>query len=64
MLQSLKQAELDIPVIGMGGIASAQDALEFLIAGAAAVEVGAASFARPGTMIEIIEGLEKYQAVC
>jgi dihydroorotate dehydrogenase (NAD+) catalytic subunit len=49
-----------VPIIGMGGIASAEDALEFLMAGAAAVQVGSATFAHPITMNEIIIGLDKY----
>ena len=49
-----------VPVVGMGGIACADDALEFLAAGAAAVQVGSATFARPQTMPEIIEGIETY----
>ena len=52
--------ELKVPVIGMGGIACTGDALEFLMAGAAAIQVGSATFAHPGTMIEIIEGIEGY----
>jgi dihydroorotate dehydrogenase (NAD+) catalytic subunit len=48
------------PIVGIGGIACANDALEFLMAGAAAVEIGSATFARPGTMTEIIAGIEKY----
>jgi dihydroorotate dehydrogenase (NAD+) catalytic subunit len=48
------------PIIGMGGIASANDALEFLMAGAAAVQVGSATFAHPPAMIEIIGGIEKF----
>ena len=49
-----------VPVIGMGGIACAGDALEFLMAGAAAIQVGSATFAHPQAMIEIIEGIEAY----
>ena len=49
-----------VPVVGMGGIACAGDALEFLMAGAAAVQVGSATFAHPATMTEIIEGIENY----
>ncbi len=49
-----------IPVIGMGGIATAEDAIEFLLAGAAAIAVGAMNFANPRTTIEVIEGIEKY----
>ena len=49
-----------IPVVGMGGIADAGDALAFLMAGAAAVQVGTITFADPGAMIGIIDGLESY----
>lgn len=49
-----------IPVIGMGGIASARDALEFLIAGAAAVQVGTANFADPLIWTKLIAGIEDY----
>jgi len=49
-----------VPIVGMGGIASAGDALEFLAAGAVAIQVGSATFVRPETMIDIIEGLECY----
>jgi len=49
-----------VPVVGLGGIASAADALEFLMAGAAAVQVGSATFAHPQTVIEIIDGIEAY----
>lgn len=49
-----------IPVIGMGGIASAEDAVEFLLAGASAVAVGAMNFANPYATMEVIEGIEKY----
>ena len=49
-----------VPVVGMGGIAGPGDALEFLMAGAAAVQVGTATFARPPAMIEIIDGIEDY----
>ncbi|MCK5733227.1 MAG: dihydroorotate dehydrogenase, partial [Candidatus Latescibacteria bacterium] len=47
-----------IPVIGMGGIMTAEDALEFMLAGAVAVQVGTANFVDPTTMIRIVEGLE------
>lgn len=51
---------LSIPVIGVGGIAEADDALEFLIAGARAVEVGTANFIDPQASIKIIAGIEEY----
>ena len=49
-----------VPVIGMGGIASANDALEFLLAGASAVQVGSATFAHPPLMNEIVGGIASY----
>lgn len=49
-----------IPVIGIGGIMTAEDALEFMIAGATAVQIGTASFVNPKAAIEIIEGLSDY----
>ncbi len=49
-----------IPIIGMGGIASAEDALEFLLAGASAVSVGTANFYNPYVTKEVIEGIENY----
>lgn len=47
-----------VPVIGIGGIATAEDALEFFIAGAAAIQVGTVNFVRPRATIEILEGIE------
>lgn len=49
-----------IPVIGMGGILTPRDALEFLIAGAQAVQVGTANFANPRASLDILEGIEKF----
>jgi len=49
-----------VPVIGMGGIATAEDAIEFILAGATAVSVGTANFYNPYATVEIIEGIEKY----
>lgn len=51
-----------IPVVGLGGIATAADAVEFLMAGAAAVQVGAATFSRPTAMTDIIDGLAAFLA--
>ncbi|MDD4909226.1 MAG: dihydroorotate dehydrogenase [Candidatus Omnitrophica bacterium] len=51
---------VDIPVIGMGGIMNAEDALEFIIAGASAVCVGTVNFVDPNTACEIVRGLEDY----
>ena len=52
--------QVKIPVIGMGGIASWQDAVEFFLAGASAVAVGTANFVHPGVTMDIIRGLEQY----
>jgi dihydroorotate dehydrogenase (NAD+) catalytic subunit len=49
-----------IPVIGCGGIMTAEDAVEHLLAGAAAVQVGTASFLDPAAMVRIIDGLAAY----
>lgn len=49
-----------IPIIGMGGICSAEDALEFILAGATAVSVGTANFHNPYTTIEVAEGIKDY----
>lgn len=51
---------VQIPVIGMGGIANADDAIEFLLAGASAVAVGAMNFVNPYTTKEVVEGIEQY----
>ncbi|MEA4938100.1 MAG: dihydroorotate dehydrogenase [Christensenella sp.] len=53
---------VQIPVVGMGGISSAEDALAFLMTGARAVQVGTMTFANPGAMLEIIDGLSAYCA--
>ena len=49
-----------IPVIGMGGIMGHRDALEFLIVGSRAVEVGTANFVNPRTTLEVIEGIRTF----
>ncbi len=51
---------VDIPVIGCGGIANANDALEFIMAGASAVQVGTASFKNPRAPLDILEGIEQF----
>lgn len=51
---------VSIPIIGMGGITTAEDALEFIMAGATAVSVGAVNFANPYATVEVIEGMERY----
>ena len=51
---------MSIPIIGAGGVTSANDALEFLMAGASAVQVGTATFADPTAPLSVIEGLAAY----
>ena len=52
--------ERGIPILGMGGIRTASDAIEFIIAGASAVAIGTASFIEPACAVRIIEGIKKY----
>ena len=59
MVYQVAQA-VKLPIIGMGGIASAEDALEFILAGATAVAVGTANFHNPYATKEVVEGIEAY----
>ena len=59
MVWQVAQA-VQIPVVGIGGIMNARDALEFIIAGASAVQVGTANFVNPRATMEIIDGLNEY----
>ncbi len=51
---------VNIPIIGMGGIMNADDAIEFMIAGATAISVGTANFVNPGVSMQVIEGIRNY----
>lgn len=51
---------VDVPIIGMGGICTAEDALQFIMAGASGVAVGTYSFVNPGAALDIIRGLEEF----
>jgi dihydroorotate dehydrogenase (NAD+) catalytic subunit len=51
---------VDVPVIGCGGIATADDALEFIMAGATAVQVGTATFTDARSMLSVIDGIGSY----
>lgn len=51
---------VSIPIVGMGGIATATDAIEFLLAGASAIQVGTYNFVDPAATIHIVEGIEDY----
>lgn len=53
---------VNIPIIGMGGIATAEDALEFILAGATAVSVGTANFFNPTATLDVVSGIEDYMA--
>jgi dihydroorotate dehydrogenase (NAD+) catalytic subunit len=51
---------VDVPVIGCGGITTASDALEFIMAGASAIQVGTASFTNPSAPLDVLEGIEQF----
>jgi dihydroorotate dehydrogenase (NAD+) catalytic subunit len=51
---------ISLPIIGMGGIATAEDAIEFLMAGATAISIGTANFFNPYTTVEVAEGIERF----
>jgi dihydroorotate dehydrogenase (NAD+) catalytic subunit len=56
------QALPGVPVVGTGGIVTADDAAEFLLVGATAVAVGTGSFVNPRAVVEVADGLEEYLA--
>jgi len=58
--QAAKQVK--IPIVGCGGITSAEDALEYIMAGARAVEVGSAQFVEPRTLLNVVEGIRRFMA--
>ncbi|MDR0301798.1 MAG: dihydroorotate dehydrogenase [Treponema sp.] len=60
LFDTLEEMKMHVPIIGIGGITCANDALEFLMAGADAIQVGSATFANPHAMIEIINGIHDY----
>ena len=53
---------LDVPIIGCGGISSGEDAIEFIMAGATAVQVGTATFANPNAPLDVLDGIERFMA--
>ena len=55
-------AAVDVPIAGCGGITTANDAIEFIMAGASAIQVGTASFANPGAPLDIMQGIEEFMA--
>ena len=61
MVWEVNQA-VNIPIIGMGGIMNAEDAIEFILVGASAIQIGTANLINPRTGIEVIQGIKKYLA--
>ncbi|MDY5774593.1 MAG: HisA/HisF-related TIM barrel protein, partial [Lachnospiraceae bacterium] len=61
MVYQVAQA-VKLPIIGMGGVATAEDAIELMLAGATAVSVGTANFYNPTATIDILEGIRSYMA--
>lgn len=59
MVYQVAQA-VDVPIIGMGGIMSGEDAVEFILAGATAIAVGTTNFINPRASMDVLEGIEKY----
>ena len=59
MVYQVAQA-VKVPIIGMGGISNAEDALEFILAGATAVSIGTANFTNPYATAETVRGMEEY----
>jgi dihydroorotate dehydrogenase (NAD+) catalytic subunit len=53
---------VSIPIIGMGGILSADDAIEFILAGASGVAVGTGNFINPGTTMDVLQGIQSYMS--
>ena len=51
---------VNIPIIGLGGVMNATDAIEFLLAGASAVQIGTANFIDPAVTVKVVEGIEAY----
>jgi dihydroorotate dehydrogenase (NAD+) catalytic subunit len=51
---------VDVPVIGCGGITRSGDAIEFIMAGASAVQVGSATFSNPRASLDVLEGIEEF----
>jgi len=60
MVYEVAGAVVDLPIIGCGGITTANDAIEFIMAGASAVQVGTASFTNPRAPLDVLEGIEKF----
>ena len=59
MVYQVAQA-VNIPILGMGGIVNGDDAIEFILAGASAISIGAGNFIKPTTCLDVISGIEEY----
>ena len=53
---------VDVPIVGCGGISRGEDAIEFIMAGATAVQVGTATFANPNAPLDVLDGIERFLA--
>ena len=51
---------VEVPVVGCGGITTASDAIEFIMAGASAIQVGTASFTNPRAPLDVLDGIEQF----
>ena len=51
---------VNVPIIGIGGIMNWEDAIEYIMVGATAIQVGTANFVNPNAMVEIVEGMKKF----
>ena len=58
--RELRSTHPHVPIIGLGGITNANDALEFLMAGASAIQIGTINFVNPRAGVEIVEGIEAF----
>ena len=63
MVYQVAQA-VNIPIMGLGGIVSGEDAIEFMLAGATTVSIGAGNFIDPYTSVKTVEGIEEYMRKC
>ena len=63
MVYQVAQA-VNIPIMGLGGIVSGEDAIEFMLAGATTVSIGAGNFIDPYTSVKVVEGIEEYMGKC
>ena len=63
MVYQVAQA-VNIPIMGLGGIVSGEDAIEFMLAGATTVSIGAGNFIDPYTSVKVVEGIEEYMKKC